>query len=140
RSSRFERCGGDDSKDYLDDQHHKHEKPKRSLDCFDCARTAAAHPRNLGVVDERMLSKYATDLRSAGHKAATIQGHLAYLRAALRWAADQKMIPHAPKVTMPKVPKKATIRKISAEEFERLHAAAPDPLWAAFVATAWYTG
>ena len=36
-----------------------------------------AHPRNLGVVNERMLSKYATDLRSAGHKAATIQGHLA---------------------------------------------------------------
>src|SRR5262249_11413649 len=47
---------------------------------------------------------------------------------------------HAPKVTMPKVPKKVTIRKITAEEFERLFEAAPDPLWAAFIATAWYTG
>ena len=99
-----------------------------------------ARPRNLGAVTERTLSKYATRLREKGFKAATIQGHLAYLRAALRWAADQRLIPSAPKVAMPKVPKKKIIRKIVAEEFERLLAVAPDDCWAAFLQTAWYTG
>jgi integrase len=96
-------------------------------------------PKALGVVSERTLSRYATRLREEGRKPATIHGHLAYLRAALRWAADQRLIPAAPKVVMPKVPKKRIIRKIVAEEFERLVAAAPDEPWAAFIGTAWYT-
>jgi integrase len=99
-----------------------------------------AHPKNIGVVTERMLSGYAAQLRKSGMKLATIQGHLAYLRAALRWAADQKLIPVAPKVVMPKVPRKTVIRKIVAEEFERLVAAAPDDAWQAFLYTAWHTG
>jgi integrase len=99
-----------------------------------------AHPRSLGVVNERMLSRYATQLREKSYKAPTIQGHLAYLRAALRWAADQKLIPTAPKVVMPKLPKKKIIRKIVAEEFERLLAVAPDDRWTAFLQTAWFTG
>src|SRR5262245_12553165 len=71
-----------------------------------------AHPRTLGAVCERTISKYSVALREKGYKPATIQGHLAYLRAALRWAADQRLIPAAPKVAMPKVPKKRIIRKI----------------------------
>jgi hypothetical protein len=71
-----------------------------------------ARPKNLGAITERLVSRYATQLRENGCKPATIQGHLAYLRAALRWAADQKLIPTAPKVVMPKVPKKRIIRKI----------------------------
>jgi integrase len=99
-----------------------------------------AHPKTLGVITERTVSKYATRLREGGYKAPTIQGHLAYLRAALRWAADQKLIPAAPKVVMPKLPKKKIIRKIVAEQFERLLAVASDDCWAAFLQTAWYTG
>jgi integrase len=99
-----------------------------------------AHPRTLGVISERTLSRYATQLREKGYKPATIQGHLAYLRAALRWAADQKLIPAAPKVVMPKLSKKKIIRKIVAEQFERLLAVAPDDHWVAFLQTAWYTG
>jgi integrase len=99
-----------------------------------------ARPRTLGTICERTLSKYAVALREKGFRPATIQGHLAYLRAALRWAADQRLIPAAPKVAMPKVPKKRIIRKIVAEEFERLLAVAPDDCWDAFLRTAWYTG
>jgi integrase len=99
-----------------------------------------ANPRTLGKITERTISIYATQLRTNGYQPATIQGHLAYLRAAFRWAADQKFIPTAPKVAMPKVPKKRNIRKISAEEFERLYAKAPDGAWRLLVATAWYTG
>ena len=40
-----------------------------------------ARPRALGTISERTLSKYAATLREKGYKPATIQGHLAYLRA-----------------------------------------------------------
>ncbi len=98
------------------------------------------HPKNLGTVTERLLSLYVTRLRAAGRSPATIAGHLAYIKAALRWAVDQKFLPELPKVVMPKVPKKSIIRIVTAEEFERLIAAAPDDLWRAFLWTAWYTG
>jgi integrase len=97
-------------------------------------------PRTLGQITERTISRYTVQLPEKGMKPATIQGHLAYLRAALRWAADQKFVPAAPKVVMPKVPRKVNIRKITAEEFERLVGVAPDDQWAAFLCTAWYTG
>jgi integrase len=41
---------------------------------------------------------------------------------------------------MPKLSKKRKIRKIVAEEFERLLAVAPTGDWRAFICTAWYTG
>jgi len=99
-----------------------------------------ARPKNLGAVNERMISRYATQLRSDGKRPATIQGHLAYLKAALRWAVDQKFLRELPKVVMPKVSKKGIIRTITAEEFERLLAVAPDKAWEAFLCTAWYAG
>jgi integrase len=90
--------------------------------------------------DERGPASRPSPTGERGMKAATIQGHLAYLRTALRWAADQRLLPAAPKVIMPKVPKKANVRKIAAEEIERLVVLAPDEGWAAFIRTAWYTG
>jgi integrase len=97
-------------------------------------------PKTLGQITARTFSQYAVRLREKGFRAATIQGHLAYLRAAVRWAVDQGFIPAAPKIVMPKLPKKKTIRKIAAEEFERLLDKAPNQWWRAFIATAWYTG
>jgi integrase len=58
----------------------------------------------------------------------------------LRWAADQKLISAPPKVVMPKLPRKRKIRKIVAEELERLLAAAPDEQWRSLISVAWYTG
>jgi integrase len=98
------------------------------------------HPKNLGAVTERILSLYTTRLRTAGRKASTIAGHLAYLKAALRWGVDQKFLPEMPKIAMPKVPKKSIIRTVTKEEFERLLALAPSVRWRAFLWTAWYTG
>lgn len=99
-----------------------------------------ARPKNLGAVTERLISQYAARLRTDGRTPATIQGHLAYLKAGLKWAVDQKLLPAMPKIVMPKVPKTHTIRKITAEEFERLLAKTPDDTWAAFLSAAWYTG
>jgi len=73
-------------------------------------------------------------------KPATIWGHLAYLKAALCWAAGQKLIPAVPRIDMPKVPKKRNISKITTEEFDLLLGKAPNPLWQAYIATAWYSG
>jgi integrase len=98
------------------------------------------HPKNLGAVTERMLSLYVTRLRAAGRSPATIAGHLAYLKAALRWAVDQKFLPEMPKIAMPRVPKKSIIRTVTKEEFERLLVPCPDDRWRAFLWTAWYTG
>ncbi len=98
------------------------------------------HPKNLGAVTERLLSLYVTRLRTAKRSPATIAGHLAYLKAALRWAVDQKFLPEMPKVAMPKVPRKSIIRTVTKEEFERLVSKAPDGGWRAFLLTAWYTG
>lgn len=99
-----------------------------------------ANPKTIGKITERVLSRYSVRLRERPCSPATIHGHLAYLRAALRWAADQKLIQAAPKIAMPKLSKKKTIRKIVAEQFERLLEKAPSDLWRAYMATAWYTG
>jgi integrase len=105
-------------------------------------RSFADHacPKNLGAIDARMLSQYATTLRTAGRSPATIHGHLAYLQAALNWAVEQKFIDEMPTVKLPKLPKKSIVRTITTEEFERLVAAAPDERWRAFLWTAWLTG
>jgi integrase len=102
--------------------------------------TELAGPRTLGDVDARMLSGYARDLRKLGRSPATLQAHLAYLRAALRWAVDQGFLPAVPKVAMPKVPKKRHINRIDRPQFERLLQEAPNDGWRLFLWTAWYTG
>jgi integrase len=98
------------------------------------------HPKSLGAVNERMVSQYATAMRVAKRRPATIQGHLAYLKAALRWAVKQKLLTELPAIDMPKVPKKSIIRTVTMEEFERLLDKCPDDQWRALLWTAWYTG
>ena len=96
-------------------------------------------PRNLAAVNERAVSRYAAALRQEGYQASTIDSHLIYLRAAFNWAEEQGLLVSAPKIKTRPL-KKKTIRTITAEEFERLIAKAPDWSWRALVATAWYTG
>ncbi len=99
-----------------------------------------ARPKTLGMVTERLISQYVTRLRADGMRPATICGHLAYLKAALGWAAGQKLIHAVPRIEMPKVPKRRNICKITPEEFPHLLDKAPDVLWHAYIATAWYSG
>lgn len=99
-----------------------------------------AAPRTLADVTASMLSKYAAQLRSAGLAKATVAGHLAYLRAALRWAARLELLKAAPAVEMPKLPRKSTIRKTDAAGFLRILNAAPLGNWRLFISTAWHTG
>jgi integrase len=97
-------------------------------------------------VDERVLSAYLARLRTLPREPGTIAGHLAYLRAALRWAAGQGLIPKAPRMPKVKVPKRSAIRSITLEEFERLLAKVPAVVgaavdgWRAYLWVLWHTG
>jgi len=99
-----------------------------------------AAPKTLGQITSRTVSTYAAKLRDLDMAKPTIHGHLSYLRAAFRWAVGQGMMTELPKFEMPDLPKKIKIRKISAEEFERLLLKAPSVEWRALIAIAWYTG
>ena len=97
-------------------------------------------------INERTLSLYSAKLRENGLGPDSIKRHLAYLKAALRWAARQRIISEAPAVEMPKIPKgsrKATIRaagKITGEEFERLLMKAPNDGWRLLLGLGWHGG
>lgn len=85
-------------------------------------------------------------LRGDGCAAATIQGHLAYLKVAIRWAAEQKLIPVVPKFPKMKVPKGASKKKIRAaarigvDELHKLLKHAPNDGWRLLIALAWQCG
>ena len=83
----------------------------------------AIAPQRLRDVTEQALSRYEAELRRRGRSVQTIKTHLAHLQASLNWAAEQKLIPKAPKVRMPKRARKSNIAKgrpITLEEFERI--------------------
>jgi integrase len=96
-------------------------------------------PRSIADVDAGMLSAYAVKLRETGFVKPTVAGHLAYLRAALKWAARQSLLPSAPIVEMPKLPKKSHIRRTDNAGFLRILNAAPED-WRPFISCAWHTG
>ena len=80
----------------------------------------------LSSFNEEAISRFQAALRNGKRTEDTIAGYLAHLRAALQWAADQKLIPAAPKIRKPKRVKKqgrgskAKGRPIATEEFERM--------------------
>jgi integrase len=82
----------------------------------------------LSLLTAERLSEFQAGLRSAGLAEETIKGHLASLKAALRWARKMKMLAEVPEIDMParaKTKKKMKGRAISGEEFDRILAAVP---------------
>jgi integrase len=104
------------------------------------------HPQGLRTICERTLSVFASGLRrepgrggNATMAPSTVKVRLAFLRIALRWAADQGLIPKCPKFPKVKVPKKKP-QPVATEAFERLTAAAPDAPTRAFLLCCWLAG
>jgi len=84
-------------------------------------------PDRLAKMTARVLSQFQTKLREAKLREATIAKHLRTIKAALRWAERQGMLAKAPTIDMPRLPKGQRMMKgraITAEEFDRLVAAA----------------
>jgi integrase len=77
----------------------------------------------LAAVPDR-IGAYQAELRRLGRSEDTIRGHLAHLKAALRWAADANLLTAAPKIRMPPRAKGGAKamkgRPITTEEFERM--------------------
>jgi integrase len=102
-------------------------------------------PRKLAGVTERTLSALVAAMRRAtvqgraGHAPATIKHTLVVLRAALRWAVDQKFIAAVPKAPAVKVPKKKP-QPVPAESFERLLDKAPDRQTRTYLLAGWLAG
>ena len=74
---------------------------------------AICNPRSLRAVTERTVSAFVAGMRKEPGRngnptmaASSIKVYLQFLRTALRWAAEQKLIPAAPKFPTVKVPKK----------------------------------
>jgi integrase len=74
-----------------------------------------------------------------GMAASTIRVVLQYLKTALLWAKEQKLIPTCPKFPKIKVPQKKP-QAIPAETFERLLNKAPDEQMKTYLLCGWLAG
>jgi len=112
---------------------------------FDLFETVVSAKTADGI-NERTVSAFITAMRKRGLKPTTIKGYLTYLKAALRWAHDQKIIRTVPTFTMPKIPKgtnRAKIQKASrmtGENLDRMIEVCPNRGWQLLLAFAWHCG
>jgi integrase len=112
-----------------------------TLDVFE----TVCRPTALRGVNERTVSQFVAGLRKmkvrgrVGCQPSTIKVRLQFLRTALRWAAEQGLLPSCPKIPAVKVPKKLP-RPVPGEAFERLLAKAPDDQTRAYLLCAWLGG
>jgi len=105
-------------------------------------------PDRLVKVNAALCSRFQVELRKAGAKETTIAHHLRHVKAALRWAERQGMLPKAPAIEMPQVSGQdlAKSRPITTEEYERLLLAVPKvrphdaPAWSRFIEGLWLSG
>jgi integrase len=110
-------------------------------------------PTLLRDMTEARISHLAATIRSRGKAETTIQSYLAHLKAMLRWAVSQKLLPACP--TFPKIQRKKKSkgttpmkgRPITGEEFERMLAVVPAvvgedaaPAWGRYLRGLWASG
>jgi integrase len=90
-------------------------------------------PVSLRVVNGDYLSQWTAWLKERGLSTATIASYLRRLRAALGWAATTWKGYRPPKIILPRIPTSTRMkgRPITAEEFDRMIAAAPKIVGAA---------
>jgi integrase len=121
------------------------ETRKNYTACFDLFERLC-QPKGLRTISERTISAFAAALRQQqGYgggtmQPSTIKVRLQFLRTALNWAADQKLIPERPRFPSVKVPKKKP-QPVAVEAFERLLAkAGNDSEMRAFLLCGWLAG
>jgi len=110
-------------------------------------------PARLRDLTEARISHFAAAIRAMGKAETTIQSYLAHLKAMLRWAVSQKLLPACP--AFPKIQRKKKSkgstpmkgRPITAEEFERMLAKVPEvvglqaaPAWRHYARGLWFSG
>jgi integrase len=102
-------------------------------------------PTSLRAISERTISAFVGSLRrQPGYRGgtmmeSTIKIRLQHMRAALNWAAKQKLIPECPAFPMIRPPKKKP-QPVPLESFERMLAKAPDEPMRVFLLCGWLAG
>jgi integrase len=87
------------------------------------------NPDRLAKLTAAVMTRFQTLAREGGMKPTTIARNLRHIKACLRWAERQGLIPKAPAIEMPKLPKghhQAKHRPVTGEEFDRLLEAVPE--------------
>jgi integrase len=110
-------------------------------------------PHLLRDLTEARISHFAAAIRAKKKAETTIQSYLAHLKAMLRWAVSQRLLPACP--SFPKVQRKKKSkgttpmkgRPITLEEFERMLAKVPEvvgpgaaPAWSHYLRGLWTSG
>jgi integrase len=110
-------------------------------------------PARLRDLTEARISYFAATIRGRGKAETTIQSYLAHLKAMMRWATTQKLLPVCP--SFPKIQRKKKSkgttpmkgRPITLEEFERMLAKVPEvvgpeaaPAWSHYLRGLWTSG
>ncbi len=110
-------------------------------------------PPRLRDLNEARISHFAATIRAQGKAETTIQSYLAHLKAMLRWAVSQKLLPACP--AFPKIQRKKKStgstpmkgRPVTLEEFERMLkkiasvvGPAAAPAWAHYLRGLWVSG
>lgn len=110
-------------------------------------------PPRLRDLNEARISHFAATIRAQGKAETTIQSYLAHLKAMLRWAVTQKLLPACP--AFPKIQRKKKStgstpmkgRPVTLEEFERMLKKIPSvvgpaaaPSWAHYLRGLWVSG
>jgi integrase len=110
-------------------------------------------PTRLRDLNEARISHFAATIRARGKAETTIQSYLAHLKAMLRWAVSQKLLPACP--AFPKIQRKKKStgstpmkgRPVTLEEFERMLKKVPSvvgpaaaPAWAHYLRGLWVSG
>lgn len=105
------------------------------------------NPKHLASIDAEQISKYQTALRNTNRSENTIKSHLSHIKAALRWAKDQRMLVEVPAFKMPSRTNTARRRAVTGEEFERIIEAVPKIVgeeqsenWRYFIRGLWWSG
>jgi integrase len=107
-------------------------------------------PQRVADLTADRISQWQNVLRQRGLAEATIKGHSAHLKAALRWAHAVGLLTAVPTIRMPKRAKGGKVMKgrpITTEEFERMLAAVPKVIgdkqaehWRLLLRGLWWSG
>lgn len=127
----------------------------KTFDAYVCALNVYERfhkPDRLTDITAARITAWQTELRKEGKSEATIACYARHLKATLRWALEQGLLPVLPKFTMPKRAKFAKVMKgrpITVEEFERMLTAVPKAIgtdkavvasWKHFLEGLWWSG
>lgn len=100
------------------------------------------HPKTVSEADAAAVSVFQSKLLAEGRKLTSIANYLRHLKSALNWAEQVGIIPKAPRVKLPKIPRRVFMRSrpITEAEYRVMLAACDDPELKRLMELLWLSG